>query len=151
MAKDLVNRYMWLVETLTRHGRLTLAQINQLWMRSDYGNGKPLPRRTFMHYRDNAELIALPQTHDKMRKVLDEYNKTLAPHEQIKQFRIVADEWTAANNLLSPTLKLRRAPLMDKYKDLVADIYGKEKPSSSSLFSAFKSVELPTMPWVKKS
>lgn len=55
MAKDLVNRYMWLVETLTRHGRLTLAQINQLWMRSDYGNGKPLPRRTFMHYRDNAE------------------------------------------------------------------------------------------------
>ena len=102
------------------------------------------------HYRDNAELVSLPEVQKKMRSVLDEYNKNLAPHEQIKQFRIVADEWTSANNLLSPTLKLRRGPLMEKYKDIVADIYGKDKSSTSGLFSAFKSVELPTMPWVKK-
>ncbi|MBR4739239.1 MAG: AMP-binding protein [Bacteroidales bacterium] len=104
-----------------------------------------------LHYRDNVELISLPQTQDKMRKVLDEYNKALAPHEQIKQFRLVTDEWTPTNGLLSPTLKLRRGPLMEKYKDVVAEIYGREKPSSSSFFSAFKSVELPSMPWGKKS
>jgi long-chain acyl-CoA synthetase len=104
-----------------------------------------------LHYRDNSELIALPEVHDKMRKVLDEYNKSLAPHEQIKQFRLVVDEWTSNNGFLSPTLKLRRGPLMEKYKGIIADIYGKEKSSSSGLFSAFKSVELPTMPWVKKS
>ncbi len=103
-----------------------------------------------LHYRDNVELISLSQTQEKMRKVLDEYNKSLAAHEQVKQFRLVPEEWTAANGLLSPTLKLRRAPLMEKYKDLVADIYGKDKSSSGGLFSAFKSVELPTMPWVKK-
>ncbi|MBO7101225.1 MAG: long-chain fatty acid--CoA ligase [Bacteroidales bacterium] len=103
-----------------------------------------------LHYRDNVELVTLPQVLDKMRKVLDEYNKNLAPHEQIKQFRLVTDEWNATNGLLSPTLKLRRGPLMEKYKDVVADIYGKEKTTSSGLFSAFKSVELPTMPWVKK-
>ena len=104
-----------------------------------------------MHYRDNVELISLPQVHDKMRKVLDEYNKQLAPHEQIKQFRLVTDEWTPNNGLLSPTLKLRRAPLMEKYKSLIADIYGHEKPASTGLFSAFKSIELPTMPWGKKN
>ena len=104
-----------------------------------------------LHYRDNAELIALPQVHDKMRKVLDEYNKSLAPHEQIKQFRIVADEWNSNNGLLSPTLKLRRAPLMAKYKDLIDDLYGHEKPTQNILFSAFKSIELPTMPWGKKN
>ena len=104
-----------------------------------------------LHYRDNTELISLSQTQDKMRKVLDEYNKSLAPHEQIKQFRLVTDEWTPNNGLLSPTLKLRRGPLMDKYKSLVADIYGKDRPSTGSLFSAFKSVELPSMPWVKKN
>ena len=88
-----------------------------------------------------------------MRKVLDSFNKSLAPHEQIKQFRLVTDEWTPNNGLLSPTLKLRRAPLMEKYKDLVADIYGKEKPSANAFFSAFKSVELPTinLPWQKKN
>ena len=105
-----------------------------------------------LHYRDNAELISLPKTQEKIRKVLDEFNKTLAPHEQVKQFRLVTDEWTPNNGLLSPTLKLRRGPLMDKYKDLVNDIYGKEKTSTSAFFSAFKSVELPTitMPWQKK-
>ena len=104
-----------------------------------------------LHYRDNAELISLPQVHDKIRKELDNYNKSLAPHEQIKQFRLVVDDWNPNNGLLSPTLKLRRGPLMEKYKDLVADIYGKEKTSTNSLFSAFRSVELPTMPWQKKN
>lgn len=104
-----------------------------------------------LHYRDNAELIAMPQVHDKFKKVLEVYNKELAPHEQIKLFRLVTDEWTPANGLLSPTLKLRRAPLMEKYKDLIADIFGKDKPSQNAFFSAFKSVELPsiTLPWHK--
>ena len=104
-----------------------------------------------LHYRDNAELITLPQVHDRLRRELDEYNKALAPHEQIKQFRLVTDEWTPTNGLLSPTLKLRRAPLMEKYKGLIADIYGREKTTSTGFFSAFKSIELPTMPWGKKS
>ncbi len=104
-----------------------------------------------LHYRDNAELISLPQVHDKYKKVLDVYNKSLAPHEQIKLFRLVVDDWTPNNGFLSPTLKLRRAPLMEKYKDLIADIYGKEKTSSNAFFSAFKSIELPTMPWQKKN
>ena len=103
-----------------------------------------------LHYRDNGVLIGLPQVQEKMKKILETYNKELAPHEQIKQFRLVTDEWTTANGLLSPTLKLRRAPLMEKYKDIIADIYGKGKTSTSTFFSAFKSVELPTMPWQKK-
>ena len=103
-----------------------------------------------LHYRDNGVLIGLPQVQEKMKKILETYNKELAPHEQIKQFRLVTDEWTTANGLLSPTLKLRRAPLMEKYKDIIADIYGKGKTSTNTFFSAFKSVELPTMPWQKK-
>ena len=63
---------------------------------------------------------------------------------------MVTDEWTPANGLLSPTLKLRRTPLMEKYKGLIAEIYGHEKPASSGFFSAFKSVELPSIPWGKK-
>jgi long-chain acyl-CoA synthetase len=102
-----------------------------------------------LHYRDNAELIAMPQVHDKYKKVLEVYNKQLAPHEQIKLFRLVTDDWNPNNGFLSPTLKLRRAPLMEKYKDLIADIYGKEKTSSNAFFSAFKSDELPSinLPW----
>ena len=105
-----------------------------------------------LHYRDNGELITLPQVHDKFKKVLEVYNKNLAPHEQIKLFRLVVDDWNTSNGFLSPTLKLRRAPLMEKYQDLISDIYGKEKASSNAFFSAFKSIELPSinLPWQKK-
>lgn len=102
-----------------------------------------------LHYRDNAQLIALPEVHDKYQKIIDEFNKEFAAHEQIKRFRLVNDEWTPANNLLSPTLKLKRNILMDKYRPMIADIYGKDSNQANSIWSAFRNVELPNMPWRK--
>lgn len=100
-----------------------------------------------LHYRDNNELLKLPQVHEKYQKVIDEINKNFAAHEQIKRFRLVVDEWTAANGLLSPTLKLKRAPLLEKYKSLIAEMYGKDSAQGTSLWSAFRNVELPNMLW----
>lgn len=103
-----------------------------------------------LHYRDNAELLTLPQTKEKFKSVIEEINKDFAAHEQIKNFRIVTDEWTSANGLLSPTLKIKRNVLLEKYKGLIAEIYGKEVPNTNPLFSAFKSVELPNLGFGKK-
>ena len=103
-----------------------------------------------LHYRDNAELIELPEVRTKYQKVIDEYNKTFAPHEQIKRFRLVQEEWTADNGLLSPTLKLKRAILMNKYKDDINALFGKDEPSRPGLLSAFRSIELPTIKLPKK-
>ena len=97
-----------------------------------------------LHYRDNVALLAMPEANDKFKSIIEMINKDLAPHEQIKKFRLVPEEWTTGNGLLSPTLKLKRALLKSKYKDLIADIYQKDdiKPG---LFSAFRSIELPTI------
>ena len=51
MAKELFNRYVWLIDTLQRYGRLTRGEIDGLWQRSEYSDGKPMARRTFMNYR----------------------------------------------------------------------------------------------------
>lgn len=102
-----------------------------------------------LHYRDNAALIALPETQKKIKSIIDEYNKAFAPHEQIKQFRLVTEEWTTNNGLLSPTLKVRRNVLMVKYKDLIAEIYNHEESSKGGLFSAFRSIEFPTIKFPK--
>ena len=51
MAKELFNRYVWLIDTLQRYGRLTRRKIDGLWQRSEYSDGKPMARRTFMNYR----------------------------------------------------------------------------------------------------
>lgn len=52
MSKNLLNRYLWIVETIRRHGAITRKELNRLWAESDYGDGhRELPRRTFYNYR----------------------------------------------------------------------------------------------------
>ena len=55
MARNLINRYAWLVDTISRYGRITLKDLNAAWLRSEISEGKPLARRTFFHYRDGVE------------------------------------------------------------------------------------------------
>ena len=55
MARNIINRYVWLVDTISRYGRITLKSLNEAWLRSDISEGKPLARRTFFHYRDGIE------------------------------------------------------------------------------------------------
>ena len=55
MARNLIYRYVWLVDTISRYGRISLKDLNEAWLRSDISDGKPLARRTFFHYRDAVE------------------------------------------------------------------------------------------------
>lgn len=56
MAKGPVDRYIWLVDTIRRYGRITRRQIDECWCRSMFGQGaKGIPRRTFSNYREAAE------------------------------------------------------------------------------------------------
>ena len=55
MGKDLIGRYVWIVDTLQRYRRLTKSELNDLWMRSRFSDGNPLPDRTFYHYRRGIE------------------------------------------------------------------------------------------------
>jgi len=50
-------------------------------------------------------------------------NRSLASFESIKKFRIVP-EFTIANGLLTPTMKLRKAPVLEKFQDEVENMYG---------------------------
>lgn len=51
MAKDLYNRYVWMVETIRRRGRITRAELDSRWRASALGDGNPLCRRTLYNYR----------------------------------------------------------------------------------------------------
>ncbi len=55
MPRDLISRYVWIVDTITRYGRLDRKQLNRLWMRSPISGGEPLPERTFYNYRRAIE------------------------------------------------------------------------------------------------
>lgn len=58
MSKNLFNRYIWLIDTIRRHGTITRDELNRLWRQSPYSEGgNPLPRRTFYNYRNAIEEI----------------------------------------------------------------------------------------------
>lgn len=51
MAANLLGRYVWLVDVLLRHKRLTFEEISELWQDSGLGYGEPLPLRTFHNHQ----------------------------------------------------------------------------------------------------
>ncbi len=78
-------------------------------------------------FRDNIELISMPAVIVRFQREVNEMNKNLGQTEQIKRFRLVADEWTPQTGELSPTLKLKRKVITDKYKDILEEIYSVDK------------------------
>lgn len=81
-----------------------------------------------IQFRDNRDLIELPEVVDQFSKEVREVNKSLGEYEQIKRFRLVTEEWTPQTGELSPTLKLRRNLVASKYSDIISEIYfGGEK------------------------
>ena len=55
MAKDLFNRYIWLVDTIYRTKKITFEEINERWKRTDMSGGEDLPLRTFHNHRKAIE------------------------------------------------------------------------------------------------
>jgi long-chain acyl-CoA synthetase len=76
-----------------------------------------------IQFRDNRELIEIPEVIERFSREIREISNTLGEHEQIKRFRLVIEEWSPQSGELSPTLKLKRNLLALHYKDLIADIY----------------------------
>lgn len=80
-----------------------------------------------IHFSNNNDLILKQKVITRIGIEVDNVNKILAPHENIKKFRIVSDEWTPQNGCLSQTLKLKRSVLRSRYRDIFLEIYGIDK------------------------
>ncbi len=90
------------------------------------------PNFTFLHdwctrhkiqYRDNNELIKIPEVVTRYQKEVNVVNKALSEHERIKRIRLVCEEWSSQTGEMSPTLKLKRNVLSGKYKSIIDEIY----------------------------
>ena len=65
--------------------------------------------------------------HEDVRSLFDDtfrtYNHDAAAHEKIRNFRLLADPFTVEDGTLTPTLKLRRSVIRDRYTELVDEMY----------------------------
>ncbi|MDE6117125.1 MAG: WYL domain-containing protein [Duncaniella sp.] len=55
MSRNLLGRYIWIIDTIRRYGAITREKLNDLWMLSSLSDGTPMPRRTFYNYRAAIE------------------------------------------------------------------------------------------------
>jgi len=74
-------------------------------------------------FTDNQSLIKSTEVQTIFNKEVKKYNPQFAHHEQIKSFELIADEWSMANGLLTPTLKVKRNMIAELYKEQIAKLF----------------------------
>ena len=70
------------------------------------------------------QLATEPQVIEAVQQGVDTGNAHLARVEQIKKFTIVPGDWTPGGDELTPTMKLKRRPIAEKYSAEIEAMYG---------------------------
>lgn len=79
-------------------------------------------------HHDVATLAAMPEVHAEVEANIAAANSILSRVEQIKYFHILPDTWSPGGDELTPTNKLRRHNITEKYADEIDVMYRKKPP-----------------------
>ncbi|WP_243421777.1 AMP-dependent synthetase/ligase [Marinifilum breve] len=84
-------------------------------------------KRKKLDFISPEEIIKNERIQIRIWKEIEKTNVNLDRPKKIKTSRLVSDVWTPDSGELSPTLKLKRKVIKDKYDDLIRDIYAYEE------------------------
>jgi long-subunit acyl-CoA synthetase (AMP-forming) len=73
---------------------------------------------------DVAQLATEQAVVDAVQAGIDAANEKLARVEQIKKFKILPTDWEPGGDELTPTMKLKRKPIHEKYGQEIEELYG---------------------------
>ena len=90
---------------------INLEQAERLAAQQNIGFSKP------EDLLDNKEFLKIIDTH------IAEKNQQLARYETIKKYRIIRDEFSQEGGELTPSLKMKRNVIYEKYSDLIDEMY----------------------------
>jgi len=80
--------------------------------------------------KDRPELVADSRVIAHYAEIVREVNGTLANFESLKRFRVVADEWAQDTGELTPSMKLKRRVITERYAAQIDALYEDEATSS---------------------
>ena len=83
-----------------------------VWAKQNGLEGKPV-----------EELASEPAVLEAVQAAVDEANQRMARVEQIKKFTILPTEWLPGGDELTPTMKLKRQPISEKYSGEIEALY----------------------------
>ena len=73
----------------------------------------------------NTDICSNEKVISRIQEEVDDANQDFAKWEKVKQFRLTPDVWSIEEGHLTPTMKLRRKIVKEKYTKLYNDIYGR--------------------------
>lgn len=74
-------------------------------------------------YTTNEEMIGVKEVKNRLTAEVQKINSNFGDTEKVKRFKFIADEWSTANGILTPTLKVKRAVILQKYGDMISRMY----------------------------
>lgn len=80
-------------------------------------------RRKGIEYTTNEEMIKHPDVLKKFKKIVDHHNTFFGDTEKVKRFILIGYEWSVQTGELTPTLKLKRNKLLEKYHDQIEKLF----------------------------
>ena len=78
-----------------------------------------------LEVKEAAQLAQHARIVEYFKKKVDEVTRELAPHEKIKKIALIPQEFTIEGGELTPSLKIRRKFVEDKYRDVIDALYPK--------------------------
>lgn len=85
-------------------------------------------KRKGIEYTTDAEMVKNGKVLARFEEEVEKYNEHFAQYEKIKKFELVPAPWSVETDELTPTLKLKRKVILDKYKALYNKIYKTNLP-----------------------
>ncbi len=79
-----------------------------------------------IEYTTNADMAKLKVIVDRIQRDIHELNQALDHTWQVRKFVLMDKEWSVQSGELSPTLKVRRTYMQDKFAGLIAQMYGEQ-------------------------
>ncbi len=76
-----------------------------------------------IHYTNEKDLVQLKQIYELLEKDLEQFQKKLAAFEKIRKFTILDKPFTIEGGELTPSLKIKRKVVEERYKELIEDMY----------------------------
>ena len=85
-------------------------------------------KQSFVYGDKKTYLVALivsesTENRKEIEIFLENLNKTLSLVEKVKKFKLIKEEFSIDNGMLTPTLKLKRKKILDKYKYDLEKLY----------------------------
>ena len=75
-------------------------------------------------YSSRAELVQHPEIIELYRQRINERSRELANYEKVKEFKLLPDEFSVDRNEITPTMKIKRKFVADKYNEDINKMYG---------------------------